>query len=314
MNKTVIAILCSDIHLSAKAPIARSAEPDWYEAMRRPLRQLQKLRAKYPRAHGIIGGDIFHHWKSPPELVNFALKELPDDFLVIPGQHDLPYHSYSDMDKSALGTLIQVGKVKLIPPCTDVLLDTPNECPMLIVRGFPWGVDIAPVKGAKKNGHVYLAVAHAYCWQKGSTYVGADKDQRAVAYRERLKGYDAALFGDNHKPFKTVVGSTTVFNHGGFMRRNTDERDMMPSIGLLLANGDIELVPQYVGDEKWLPRGEVQEVDNDDFDLSAFLKELTTLDKTSVNFHEAVNHYISTREVSKGTRRVLLEALESHGS
>ena len=33
----VLAILCSDLHLQMKPPVARSAEPDWFAAMRRPL-------------------------------------------------------------------------------------------------------------------------------------------------------------------------------------------------------------------------------------------------------------------------------------
>ena len=30
---SVIAVLCSDMHLSLKSPVARSAEPDWFQAM-----------------------------------------------------------------------------------------------------------------------------------------------------------------------------------------------------------------------------------------------------------------------------------------
>jgi hypothetical protein len=41
MSKTALAILVSDIHLSDKPPIFRSSEPDWFEAMKRPLDQLQ---------------------------------------------------------------------------------------------------------------------------------------------------------------------------------------------------------------------------------------------------------------------------------
>ena len=39
----VLAILCSDIHLSHNAPVARSAEPDWYIAMKRPLDEIADL-------------------------------------------------------------------------------------------------------------------------------------------------------------------------------------------------------------------------------------------------------------------------------
>ena len=106
----VIAIVCSDIHLSHKPPLARSGEPDWYVAMARPLNELRGLHSDYG-VPVVIAGDIFDRWNSPPELIRFALDNLPKGAWVIPGQHDLPYHDYGALNRSALGVLIKADWV-----------------------------------------------------------------------------------------------------------------------------------------------------------------------------------------------------------
>ena len=45
--KKVIAILCSDLHLSHVAPVARSAENNWYAAMARALQELRELAEEH---------------------------------------------------------------------------------------------------------------------------------------------------------------------------------------------------------------------------------------------------------------------------
>ena len=88
-----IAVAISDVHLSHTPPPARSEEPDWYEAMRRPLKQVEYI-ARRNEVPIICAGDLFHRWWSPPPLVNFAIKTCPKMF-AIPGQHDLQYHQYN---------------------------------------------------------------------------------------------------------------------------------------------------------------------------------------------------------------------------
>jgi hypothetical protein len=54
----VIAILCADLHLSHKPPIARSNEPCWYTAMKRQLNELSNLSQKW-EAPVLCAGDVF---------------------------------------------------------------------------------------------------------------------------------------------------------------------------------------------------------------------------------------------------------------
>lgn len=301
MSKKPIAVLCSDIHLQERAPVARSAEPDWWEAMRRPISQLKRLAKK----HGVpvvCAGDVFNHWRAPPELINFALTELPEMWAV-PGQHDLPLHSLKDIGKSAFGTLVQVGKIKM-------LSSDPVELNGAWFWGFPWNAELGPIH-ASKDRRLQVAIIHAYVWQKDSTYPGAPEEKRVGCYREKLKGFDVAVFGDNHKGFCRHYDDFTVFNHGGFMRRKSDEMDAQPAFGLLMSDGTVDTVPQDVSEDKFIPREQAKFEESNEFQMKEFLKELGELGDTELDFVDAVKHYLTTYAISPGAKQIILEAIHA---
>jgi DNA repair exonuclease SbcCD nuclease subunit len=119
----VIAILCSDIHLSERAPIARAVGQDWFTVQKRYLDQLRELKEKH-NAILIVAGDVFDYWKSSPELINFAIVHMPECYAV-PGQHDLPNHNYNDLHKSAYWTLVEAKIIKHLDPY--IKIDVPDS-------------------------------------------------------------------------------------------------------------------------------------------------------------------------------------------
>jgi hypothetical protein len=301
-SSDVIAVLCADIHLSAKPPVARSAEPDWFEAMRRPLSQLRALSSKYD-APIVCAGDVFDAWRSPPELVNFAIDDLPPMFAV-PGQHDLPFHAYKDLRKSAFSTLMRTGTITLIEP------GVPYQVPgsSLVLHGVPWEHDIPKVKRVK--GAIHLAVVHAYCWRGSASYPGAPAEREYVAYKAKLAGYHAAVFGDNHKGFLTMAGECHLLNCGGFMRRKIDEVDSRPSVGLLHADGSISVERLDCSADKFLSRDlEVKFHEEEGLKLGDFVRDLETLGGERLDFEEALRHYLSNYEVSEQARQIILQSL-----
>lgn len=297
-----IAVLCSDLHLQERAPVARSAEPDWWAAMQRPIDEMKALAKKH-KVPVVCAGDVFDHWKAPPQLINWALEHLPVMYAV-PGQHDLPLHSYEDMDKSAYGTLVRFGKI--IP----IHYKKPLRVhPGLVLWGFPWNHKLHCCPLEKRDDEVRLAVIHAYCWQKNATYPGAKEEQRVGAYKQKLLGYHTAVFGDNHKPFLNTSGDCVVFNHGGFMRRKIDEVSHRPALGLLMEDGSVELHYQDTSKDLFIDRDEAKFEEGDEFEMTEFLKELGSLGGTELDFRDAVKHYLNTYEVSTGAQNIILKAL-----
>lgn len=302
-NEKVIAILCADLHLSLNAPIWRSAEEDWFAAMQRPLDEISNLQQEH-NCPVICAGDIFDRWNSSPELINFALYHLP--FMhTVPGQHDLPLHNYDDIEKSAYWTLVQAGKIKDIP------LNYTYRLNDIILYGFPFGYKAKPIGYKKEDdkNKLNIAVIHEFYWTNNTGYTGAD-DNNNVSNRTPFKGsndYDIIVFGDNHKGFH-IDGSLQLFNCGSLMRRNSDQIDYKPQVGLLLSTGKV--IPHYldISKDKHL---DIQGVLRKEasLDMKEFIQELEKLEDTDLDFHEAMKQYLRTNKVNTQISNIILGAM-----
>lgn len=292
----VIALAVSDIHLSHKPPVARSLEPSWYDAMARPLDELSSLASTY-KVPILCSGDIFDKWNSPPELINFALSKIYG-WYAIPGQHDLPFHSYEDVKRSAYWTLVQAGRITPVVPETPLCIDN------MILHAFPWEHKVHPCSNPPHTFGLNIALIHSYIWKKDHCYFGAPKASRVSAWKKRLRGYDVCLFGDNHRGFVFHK----VLNCGGFMRRKTDEVDYRPSVGLIHSNGTIKR--HFLDTSKDVLTITEENKEAEKLDLSEFLHDLAELTDSKLDFKEAVHLWMKTHPISKPTRRLILQALE----
>lgn len=300
------AILCSDIHLSHNPPVARSAEPDWYAAMARQIRQVKDLCCKDNRPL-IIAGDIFDKWHAnrTPELVHFAVQEFgdfPDGVYAVPGQHDLPNHRVEEKHRSAYG---------LLSIC-DVIIDLerPKRTGTRVsLHPFAWGSEIKPLE-KKYNSDLQVAVVHKYIWEKDCTYPGADETEKVTAYRDRLKGYDVAVFGDNHKGFIAKQDGKYIMNCGTFFRRTSDEVDYKPMVGILFSDGSIE--PHYldVSKDKFIEKGLAQEKEQQELDVSKFIDELNSLHYDELDFRDALEHFMKEKDTCAEVRDLVLQSIE----
>jgi hypothetical protein len=234
----VLAVFASDLHISETAPVARSCEPDWLKAVERMLVELQRLWCGLKRPPIFYCGDVFHKWNVGPEAVNLAMAQLPQGY-AIAGNHDLPNHRYEDIKRSAYWTLVEANTVENLGPGEVRPFDG------FSVQAFPWGSSVEP---PKKHPDPYVerlprvALIHDYCWTHGNEHPGAPLDKHVDAFAEKLQGYTAAFFGDNHSPHTTTWTKPrplTIFNCGCLIPRRSPERHYRPRVGLLLSDGSV---------------------------------------------------------------------------
>lgn len=301
--KGVIAILCSDIHLSHKAPIARSAEPDWYYAMLRPLLEIDKLRDIYEGVPVVCAGDIFDHWKSPPELINFAIQWLPNGMFSIPGQHDLAYHSLEDIKKSAYWTLVQSQTIENLPHGIPFTLPDYD----LNLWGVPWNCNIPNTEDMVDEAKINLAVIHAYNWMKDHSYPGAPAEGRCIQWQKKLKAFTASVFGDNHKGF---MFGKHMMNCGTLMRRKIDEKKYQPQVGLLTKWGKIVPWELDTTEDQFIDVDDLARLAEKGLEMSDFIAELSSLGDKALNFIDALKRYCKDNSVDSRVERIILEAME----
>lgn len=308
MRKKVAAILCSDVHLSLTPPVWRSDEPNWFKAMARPLKELDRL-AKHFDCPVLCAGDVFDRWNPSPELINFALKHMPRNFWSVPGQHDLPYHNYENMEKSAYWTLVRAGCIHYLHPTVpNQVGDVWNK---VLAFGHPFGFKVEPL-GPHKEDNIHIAILHEYNWIKDKSYPRANPTSKLTGKRTNFKGWDVVCIGDNHKGFMKKIGNTTFFNCGTLMRRKSDEADYKPWIGLVTE--DKEVIPHYLDTSKDVCIAPSTTSDEglgiNDQDMEALFKQLETLGKDALNFAAAIKHFLHKHGEKKAVRRLIKKAME----
>lgn len=306
-DENVIGILLADIHLTLKAPVWRSAEPDWLEAQRRPLDEVKSLAKKY-NCPIFCAGDVFDRWNCPVELVNWAINNLPPIY-AIPGQHDMPLHRYADLHRSAYWTLIEVGRI--IP--IDFIMHESSE-----IFGFPFERNISVLKHHNNPPKLTIAIAHDYVWSGKHHYPNAPEEKRVETRSNKftggkLYGYDVIVYGDNHDGFLVKVGKTTIFNCGTLMRRKSDEIDYKPQVGLLLDTG--EVVPHYLDTSKDKHLDTIEEEIKPELDMKSFIGELEKLGETALDFRYAMKQFLHRkRPANNEVKQIIISAMEGNSN
>lgn len=313
----VIAILTSDWHLCHRPPVARSAEPDWYAAMQRPLDQINAL-LDYHSKPGVgndcilvIAGDIFDKSGAPPhtlpaELINWTLEQpvLRQRWVyAVPGNHDLPNHRYEDVYNSAYWTLVKAGRIDNLEPLGSNIMRTVGQVRLNLV-GFPCGIPVEPCPEPLPGG-INLAVVHSYIWTKEHKYKDAPMEQRVAVYKQELGGYTCAVFGDNHKGFQ----AGNILNCGSLMRRTIDQIHYQPIVGRLWSDGTIDTYELDCSQDKFIDPDVAMEVIDKAAEVEEMMLELKGLGMALVEFKNAVKRYLEGGGVSTPVRDVILELL-----
>jgi DNA repair exonuclease SbcCD nuclease subunit len=300
LQATVDAMFASDLHLSHEAPIARAEKgKDWYGVMQNYLEQLSQLKSQH-NCPLFVAGDVFHHWNSPPELINFAITHMPK-CIAIPGQHDLPFHNIKDIERSAFWTLVEA---RVITTMLGVHIRSMSK--HYAFTPFPFGKELAPPSGQAMTN---VAICHQYIWDKGHCFPGAPMDSHVKQVSKVLKGFNYAFFGDNHKGFINTDCGMTIVNCGGFIRRNSDEVNYKPRVWLLMSDRTVK--PHYFDTSKDKLVSQSEQESQPKLDTKSFIRELKNMDTDDPDFVAYLTRLLKTKKsLSKAARQVIVSILE----
>ena len=273
----VSAIIVGDIHYRDDQPRCRL--DNFWETQKRKALWLKGLWIDYGRPLVLQPGDVFHRWKSSPQVISAVLEYLPP-MVTVPGNHDLPNHSMELYHKSALAV---VGRSK-----TDKYvmgIDSFFSEPPLCIWGFPWGQTITST-GKKPPGKSIsnIALAHITVVDGDSKFDGWG----AVDLLRKSEGYDLVVTGDNHKPiWVTDEQGRHLINPGSFTRQSADE-DHHPAVYLWWAKDNrLEPMPVPIKHDV-IPREHLATKEERDERLEAFVESLTAGVEVTVKFRDNV--------------------------
>lgn len=299
-------IYASDLHSSSKAPVARQREEDWLGVQARYFRWLGKVSRLWDESDPVpiaVAGDFFHVWNSSAELINMMIASMPKVY-GIPGQHDLPNHSYEDIKKTSYWTLVEAGVIIHVED--KIVVGSGDR--QIVLHGFPWKRPVVPCDRKQRPDAIHVALVHAYIWTPGNGFTGAANERRVLSVRKDLDGYDAAVYGDNHKGFYWTDGNCCVLNCGGFQRRHSDQIDYQPMIGLHVDRHTIVRFPVPVSKDVIDVVEEKEPVEGRD--TSRFVGSLKELGSEEYDFRDGAVHHMDRKGTSDGTRNKVLSCVE----
>lgn len=303
-DSDVIALAVADIHLSLNPPIARSGE-DWLAAQERQLNELHSLAEEH-KCPILVAGDVFNRASDSPYFINWVIDHIPKFWYCVPGNHDLLYHSYADIQHTSYWTLVKAGKIVNIEPNKPI--DYYVKTWPVRFWGFPCGYPVKPCP-SPKDMILEIAVAHQYIWTLDTGYEGAREEDRLKHLWKKIKGFDVVVSGDNHKHFYNRGSrlNQSVWNCGTFFRRKISERDCWPSIGLIHADGTVTSHQMDISMDKFIPldNTQVEAVEGMD-DLIKELEEKNI--DAAIDFRENINKVMESKGVSQKIKNIIMEA------
>lgn len=300
-------IALSDLHLSDQAPIIRSAEPDWYAAMRRQLDWLKNL-AHELECPIVIAGDIFDRSIGTSRLINFAFESMPMGYSIA-GNHDLPYHSLDKIAVSSYGALIRANRVNHIDGVA-VFCGGDDYDKMIALHGFSFGV---PFKPCKKAGDINVAVVHQFVWSTGTQPIGIGNGCHIDEILAKLPGYDYYIFGDNHTPFlySTPGKQDNVINCGAYYRRKKGNETYQPYVYAIYVD-HVDKIPVPVSEDRFIERAEDKRKNvSGTYDFTEFFESLKQAESLTCDTRELLQAYLRSHKVQEDVLRAIDSITES---
>lgn len=274
------AILTADWHLREDQPKCRI--DDFWESQWKKVKFIKELRYDIGNIPILHSGDLFHNWKPSPRLLSFCIGFLPNMY-VIPGNHDLPNHNVSLLEKSGLFTLEKAGIISI------------------------WGTqnglgDIFKVVNTfdgYKVGMLHKLINHP------------QSDTTAESILKKHKQYDLILSGDNHKTFVVRDNNTNsvLVNPGSLTRQTADQIDHTPKVFFWYAEEnkvEYEVIPIK---KKVISKDHLIKVEERDERINAFVKRLKDDYDLELSFEANLKAYFENNRTRKPIKDMVWESV-----
>lgn len=223
--------LCTaDWHLRGEGPVCRLDE-DWLEAQRNNVRFVVDYANEQELPIYNIG-DLFHTPRTATETVNMLIEELSKaehGVRILVGNHDIPYHDYSQLSRSSIGTILH----KFIELQTS---------PALEFCAFPFGLD--------KPSCYPIRFIHRLVFENDKARPMEGCGTTAKELLEEFPDQKWIFCGDMHHAFHFEKDGRHVLNPGCLNIQVSDMADYKPRFAVVDTDiGAVKWVyiPQPVG-------------------------------------------------------------------
>lgn len=211
-------LLTADWHIRGDRPRCRIDE-DWIESQRQDIQAVVDIARREKVDEAWVLGDLFHQPRAATEAVNMVLVGLKDlrevcPVYILPGNHDLPYHDYGNLEQSSLGIVL-----KSFPE-----LRTREEPRGLTIAAAPFGLD--PV-----DPHADVWATHQLTFENDETKPPMAGGKIAQDLLDEAPGVHIVVTGDYHRGYVyTGADGRRVITPGCLNIQAADMVDYKPRV------------------------------------------------------------------------------------
>lgn len=304
------AIFTADLHLTEITPASRV--DDYMASQEHKLNFLEELSRENGGCPVICAGDVFDRWKASPWLSSWVNEHLPKNFITIPGNHDLPLHSFDEYDKSALHLLEVVGGAIRILKSDCICTGDIN------VYGIPYGLPM-PEESAfplKIDGVRNILVLHALVWEKSRPPWAPNSYTAGDMLDKFGDNFDVILIGDNHQSFVVWDNGTVLINPGSMMRSTVDQADFEPRCYLYYADSNKIIEEKFpiemnVHDDSHISRNQHNPYGEK---IAAYIGRMEQDWRTELSFKRNLSIFFQENKIPRKVREIIWHHLEVNQS
>lgn len=281
-------IITADWHIRNTKPRCRIDE-DWIKTQQKALNQIAEI-CENKNAPLMVVGDIFNSNSDTSfECINMVQKlaDYIGGIYILAGNHDLPYHSSENIDKSAIGVLLQSENVFKIEDYSDEFS--------------------APNFDEERNSMLYMFI-HTL------TIPSKDKPEfiECETPESLLEKYPTAKWiftGDYHKNFVYKKDGRYVINPGCLIRQVSDMKDYQ--CGVYFVDTEKEII-------EFIPIIDNEELVNDEYiireneregRIESFVNKLKDVESVSLDFIDNVEKALLVNKIDEKLKDCIKELI-----
>ena len=278
-------ILTSDWHLREDPPTCFMG--DFQKEQWDSVGFIAGLQLQYncPVLHA---GDLFHHWKPSPWLLTNSSSLLPEEFISIYGQHDLPQHNMQLSEKCGLFNLHINGKLTLL-------------------RGCHYGQ-------VPNMDHVFHIKGNAILVWHHMTYINPPypgaTGGNAISILRKYPQFDLIVTGDNHQSFTTKYQGRLLVNPGNLTRQVADQMDYQPRVALWYADTNAITWVNIPVQEGVISREHIERKESRDARIDAFVSKLDGDWVAGMSFEENLEAFFAKNDTRESVKQIIYKGIE----
>lgn len=294
-------ICTADWHIRATRPRCRIDE-DWIQTQRQALAQVVKI-SKVKKAPVLVVGDLFHSNSDVSFECIQMIQQMADELgelYILAGNHDLPYHSSENIEKSAIGVLFKSLNIFPIKEYFEKLYYNSGEGINYSAKNFD--------EQDYKFAHVVFK--HTLVFPDAKSIPPNCDGTTAKELLEEFPNAEWIFTGDYHKHFHYEKNGKHVVNSGCLLRQASDFKDYQCGVYFVDTDKNIvEFIPiidseQLIDDSYILQENEREErIDN-------FVQKLKDTESVSLDFLANVENALQNNDLDSELKEVVEELLE----